>query len=306
MDFLLHNIVADMRGPQFLALYGSFIVLVWVFGHLSIARSEKSTEPAPTLPAAPDPFELAWLRDGERGVLHLAIFSLVQLELLLPVEGLAKFFQRNPQPNPDVQLNGVQRLLLNEAFPEPRNLDSVFRDFEPRLADHCAGYAHRAQAQELLTSAETQALRVRAATYACAAILLAGGYKLAIAFSRGRTNVVFLIVFCVIGLVVTRILCRKQRLSRRGRDYLKQVTSSLEFMKGRTGEDPSMAPLLVAVFGLGILYGTPLGDLLRVPSADAGASSGGDTSSSDSGSSDSGGGGDGGSGCGGCGGGGGD
>jgi uncharacterized protein (TIGR04222 family) len=308
MEWLDHNFIADMYGPSFLLFYGVFIAVVWIACARRSTSIERSAEPLPMLPAKPDPYELAWLRDGERGVTQLAAFRLVQEGLLIPAEQGKSALMRNPEAPQSQELNQIERLLLNEAFVSPRESSKVLREFAPRIASLCSEYERKALAAELLASPEQAALRSRLSFLGSASILALGGYKLLIAISRGKQNVVFLIVFAAIGVVVTRLLCRKRRLNARGKEYLKRVSSSLEFMKGRLEEDPSMAPLVVGVFGLAVLYGTTWGEAMALRPGDYGASS--DSMSSDSGGGDSGGdsgGGDGGgSGCGGCGGGGGD
>jgi hypothetical protein len=146
------------------------------------------------------------------------------------------------------------------------------------------------------------------------AILALGGYKFAAAIYHGRTNLSFLIVLAIAGVVIALIAGRLPRVTKLGNAYLER----LKLAFGPAGGHPAVAapnsrgaagvdPLLLAVgvFGTAALAGTAYSyynDAFRKSENAAGCGSGCGTcsssscSSGDSGSSCGGG-------CGGCGGG---
>lgn len=310
MDFFLHNFIADMYGPSFLIFYGIVIAVIWVFCSMRSPRTRRSDVPSLPLPANPDPYETAWLRDAERGVLQLAMFRLVQEGLLARTASGGQVLERVEHAKSALRLNAIERLLLDEAFVTPQRSTKVMLKYAKRIGDLCGEYERKALTAELVTPKERVLLSQRLAFWGVTIILGLGLYKLGIAVSRGRFNVVFLIVMALIGVVVTRILCRAPRLTRRGKEYLEGLRSTFFSERDQAEQNPSLAPLLIGVFGLSVLLGTPWADVLAVRPGDL-ASSGGDSSTFDSssdssGGGDSGGGDSGGGGCGGCGGGGGD
>ena len=76
MDWLRHNFIADMSGPQFLLLYAGIILSVLVLCRERLRLSDPSTAlPAPTMPPQPDPYAIAYLRGGTSEVVRLITFS---------------------------------------------------------------------------------------------------------------------------------------------------------------------------------------------------------------------------------------
>ena len=71
MEWLTNNTVANMRGPDFLFLYGAMIVVTLIVGWRLI-RSADTTgqELAFPLPSEPAPYEVAYLRGGGAEVIR--------------------------------------------------------------------------------------------------------------------------------------------------------------------------------------------------------------------------------------------
>ena len=79
MSVLLHNYIADMPGPNFLFFYASVIIVVCVFYGILFSRGLTfNTQPLPVVPAQPDVYELAYLRDGEAEVVRAVVFDTVR------------------------------------------------------------------------------------------------------------------------------------------------------------------------------------------------------------------------------------
>ena len=103
-------------------------------------------------------------------------------------------------------------------------------------------------------------------------IVLLGGYKFAVALSTGHTNVAFLVISAIIGVILAIWVSGTNRLSRRGRDYLKELQARMRGGKNPAGTDlgiesPNLT-FLVAIFGFGALQGTayaPFSNVLAPP-----------------------------------------
>ena len=87
MNWLLHNVVADLYGPYFLLFYGTVIVVLIVACFRSIRAVDRTRDlEPPEIPAKLDPYEVAYLRGGENEVTRVAIASMIQRGLLRIVE----------------------------------------------------------------------------------------------------------------------------------------------------------------------------------------------------------------------------
>ena len=82
-------------------------------------------------------------------------------------------------------------------------------------------------------------------------------YRLAVALSRGYTNVAFLIVLTVASVIALFVVASPRRLTDLGRRYLRKLQNALSMLKRRAPAPASNEFLLaVAVHGIGILKGT--------------------------------------------------
>ena len=87
MNWLLHNVVADMYGPYFLVFYATVIGVVIVACYRSVRAVDRTLDLGlPEIPAKLDPYEIAYLRGGENEVTRVAIASLIQRGLLQIIE----------------------------------------------------------------------------------------------------------------------------------------------------------------------------------------------------------------------------
>ena len=344
MDWLLHNPIADMYGPYFLLFYAVVVALVLASAWLLMrAQDWTGRMPLPPVPAEPDPYEIAYLRGGEMEVAETAIFSLMQRGYLQATERPdGTSFERTPEAAQAERLPQLERRVL-EWFSTPRRRGEIFEPLGLRyeVRGGCVQYEQKLRREHLLTPQHME--KISRLVWLSGAFVIAGlgGYKLIIALSRGRFNVVFLIIMCLVALALLRAVSRlpKSRLSRRGRQYLDRLQMAFAQLRDRYRQPPQLTEtqparfansfdptlMLVGAFGVASLAGTPYEDYSRKlygaqsstgagggwgttsTSADGGSScsSSDSSSSSDSGGGDSGGGsscGGGGCGGGGCGG----
>src|SRR5215813_7473739 len=86
MSWFLHNAVADLYGPYFLAFYTIVIGVVILTCRRSVRAVDRTDEEEPKIPAKIDPYEVAYLRGGKNEVTRVAIASLIQRGILQIVE----------------------------------------------------------------------------------------------------------------------------------------------------------------------------------------------------------------------------
>lgn len=343
MDWLWQNPVAEMYGPPFLLFYAGVSAATVVACRFAVRRLDWTGRmPPPPVPAAPDPYEIAYMRGGENEVTRAGVFALIKRGLLdFSRDGTKFLVQRTAAAPPREHLSKIERCVY-DWFDRPRDSREVFQrgGLADKLKGLCAGYEQALRRDHMLTPPDVASRVALARLSGVAVIAGLGAYKLAAALAHGRTNVGFLVVMGVVAVLVLFAATRAPRISRRGREHLERLRIAFDRLKdggvnsntsGRTadyadatrellrkdGEAPAVAravdPTLVAlgVFGVAALASTDYQDYKAAfgrASADTGG--GGSSCGSSCGSSDSssGGGGDGGGGgcgggCGGCGGG---
>jgi uncharacterized protein (TIGR04222 family) len=318
MDWLLENSLANMYGPTFLLLYACVIAITLFVCWLRVQPDSTSYRALPPLPQQPDPYEIAYLRGGENEVLRLAIFSLLQRGYLQmdAAASLGTSRQRLSQTDaapPASALSPLERQVM-AAFSTPREAKDLFQSTLPdRIAAHCAGYAQKLQVERLLLSPEENARRWQTGRLGALVIVGLGGYKLFAALTKGHHNVGFLLLMGLFALIFLAALCRSERLSPQGKEYLarlQQAFGRLKMMPLAPAAEGAAsggqeALLLVSVFGVGALAGSvyaPFAQIFHRASVSGGTGGGCGSScgSSCSGGSSCGGSGCGGGGCGGC------
>ena len=284
----------DLRGPDFLAFYA--IVSLCVLLLLWILRAIFEGGQAPRLETT-DPYQIAYLRGGANEALRVATVMLLDRHLLA-AETLDGVIVARAKPQ-DVR-RPIEKELLRH-FAQPHAPQSIFGD--PALVQVCEPYQRRLTELGLLpTAADT----LRRCFLLLGVVVVLGGLSVAkinVALSRGRTNILFLIVLTIVALVVA-LKIALPRATERGRTVLADLRRLFERLRDRAatvrpGGASAEAALLASVFGLGVLpaehfsYATALFPKAKRSSGSCGSSCG----------SSCGGGGCGG-GCGGCGGGG--
>ena len=284
-----------MSGPAFLVIYVCLAIAVNVWLRYD-QRQREAAQPARFMEIAQDPYQVAYLRDGAREAVHLAVFSLLDRGLLEETGGSvrrarsdAESFARRPIEK------GI--LLCSSGKTEVSTLETNLS-----VMAACLTYERELQRQQLLADSHTFAQRRYPFAAAIALLIGVAVARALYAAGHGRHNIGFLLVFALIGGIALVVAWRRRRtgLGDAALDRLKVLFAKLkrrtsELVPGGQNND---AVLSAALFGMAILPTDSFPYLERVfpkPKSSSDSSSSGDSGSSDSGGGCGGG-------CGGCGG----
>ncbi|HKH47357.1 MAG TPA: TIGR04222 domain-containing membrane protein [Thermoanaerobaculia bacterium] len=305
----------DLTGPEFLGFYLPYglciLALAWLVRALlyrSMSSPPDERRTPGTYPLEDDAYAIAFLRGGAPEAVRTVLGRLVGAEMLRVKDNQVRALG-DPQSQA-AQLEPIESTAWS-AFTPGVSYRAVEAEqgVSGAISTHLREIEEELARQGLLpTHAWRSAFRALSAL-AGLAVLGLGLAKLLVAFSRGKSNVGFLILLLIgFGIAVIRLLPvpRQTRAGRRYLDWLQESHRGLfqMFTSGRRGGAGEMA-LAAGIYGLAAVPDLiPLGAAfqpVRPVRGDSGSSSCGSGGSSCS-SGSSCGGGCGGGGCGGCGG----
>jgi uncharacterized protein (TIGR04222 family) len=284
----------DLRGPEFLLFYLGLSAATLVA--LVVVRQIRESSRAVPQPKLSDPYAIAYLRGGGEAAVESAVVSLVDRRILdVAADGLKS---RSGLDLP--RFDHLERAILKEATSAVAAGSLLKKNFEPLKR-----YEQLLSSLGLMPDEAERSARVRDTMVAAMLLGAVAGIKIVVALSRGRSNILFLIILAVAALIGV-IKLGNPRLTRKGKAVLQDLQTLFSGLRSRAdslaeGRAAAELALLAALFGAVSL---PLGafpmreKLFPLPAAN---SDGGSSSSGGCGSSSCGGGGCGGGGCGGCG-----
>jgi uncharacterized protein (TIGR04222 family) len=281
----------DLRGPEFLAFYFCFSLVV-IFA-IAIFRRRAESGAAPKIDLG-DPYLVAYLRGGENEVLRVAVVSLVDRGLLIMTD---QRLRRADHAAGNTVKHPIEYEVLRK-FGAPGEAASIFKD--ERLKSATEPYRSKLELAGLLPDRTVRQARWLRLLIAMAALGIVGAIKIQIGLYLGRP-VGFLVAMMVVAIIIAAI-ASFPRLTARGKAMLADIRNIYSGLKTRVnsinpGSSPAELAMFAAVFGVGALAATPHGYAQTLfPQATSSSSCGSSCGSSD------GGGGCGGGGCGGCGG----
>jgi uncharacterized protein (TIGR04222 family) len=306
----------DLRGPEFLLFYFVFSAAVLAILLLLLRRDERRDAGKPPID---DPYLIATLRGGETEALRVAALSLIDRGLLiLKSSGMSSIFTAGTENRLEVKdpaaIDTVKRPIekrILEAFKAAQPIHTTMDSLVGCSA--CLDYTLNLEKFGLLPGPEIRDIRQRRLWIAIAILLGVAGLKILIALSRGRTNVIFLIVLASLASYVALRIGNPFRTAH-GEEFLDDVKSLFANLRLRAdslrpGGATSDLVWLASAFGLSavssILFPHVSALLPRRPQREPGSGGWGSSSSwgslSSCGGGGCGGGGCGGGGCGGCG-----
>jgi len=275
MEFWRDNFVGNMYGPTFLAFYAVVIVVVIAVGRWKVWSADRTLEEHVDDPPEPiDPVDIALLRGDINEVLRLTVVDLVQRGYLRISEGRFLSMRTGEKivqalTPPDIRhLTSLQRSVFS-FFRAPKNAGEIFldRDLKEWHRARCIESESRLSDFRLLTPEEIKQRGKQIALFAALIIGALGGYKLLVALSKGKTNVAFLIIMGIAGIVAAGFICQAPRVSRRGRNYIERLQTRYGRLKNSitgltSAVDDSALVYAVAIYGISALEDTPYQNLV--------------------------------------------
>jgi len=307
VNILWNNPIANLTGPEFLALFGIVIIAAIVWAIVQRRKADPTRDEAtPPVPTEFDPHELAYLRGGLPELTRLMVLDLVARGYLWQSTNQAfgsetPVIKQAPHAPQLTHLDGPERSIyqfLLSGLPAA----NIVRDLPGLIPMTKLGeqYQQELEQRDLLTSGRTRRQLLRALLPVVAVAIKKELYQLFVAFGRDLSNAGFLIVMMAIGVMVLLGVGQARRVTNLGKRYLDRLQGALGLLRERiallaAGRANDHLLLAVSVFGIAALQNTAYAFYPQM-FARAAESSGGCGSSCGSGC----GGGDGG--CGGCGG----
>ncbi|HET6175495.1 MAG TPA: TIGR04222 domain-containing membrane protein [Candidatus Sulfotelmatobacter sp.] len=238
----------DLRGPEFLFFY----VLLSGAVILAVIWLREWMESGPTPPVhLEDPYFFAYLRGGMNEVFRAAIVVLLDRGWLI-AEGDMVHRRDDVEPNPEQP--SIEQEVLS-FFYTPRPAYEALKSSP--LGTAASTYEQQTVELDLMPNQLVKGKRQILCGIAACALLGVSLTKIAIALSRGRTNLLFLIILTV---VVQWILVQVAvpGPTAKGRALLRDIQSLFSDLKGRRpflrpGAGTKEIAWLVGVFGLGSL-----------------------------------------------------
>ena len=244
----------DLTGPDFLVFYAILAVATIV----AIAAARWWTESAPedrvirmAKEIGQDPYQIAFLRGGRAESLRVAIVSLIDRGLLkasgkklVAIDAEAAKKARRP----------LEKAILGR-FATPRTATTVYDD--PIILAEAQQVGRPLEDNKLLPGASMKAARYARLLLAVAILWVVAGAKIYVALSRGRHNIIFLILMAAIAAVVLVKLVRRPRtvLGDAVCKHIGKLFSGLQLRRNKIAAHDAGGELtfLAAAFGMAAL-----------------------------------------------------
>jgi uncharacterized protein (TIGR04222 family) len=263
-EFLLNNPLADLSGFTFWLLFLGLVVALVIIGRLGL-RSLDETASLPQIPTPvhPEPYELAYLRGGQAGLIDTVMFNLIDQGYLHFNNQSAEATVRQATHPPAWQrLLPLERLVFDHLARPIRPADLLQQpDLAAQLRPYFARYDQILLKKEMLTSSSMRWQAWTNLVNLILVIILFAGYKGYVALQKTNVSLFMITVFSLIGIAAVVYWGRLPRLSERGRIYLAQLQRAFSELKTRPDLTPSpqaqgRLTLALGLFGWPALAGT--------------------------------------------------
>lgn len=245
----------DLRGPPFLAFYLALSVIGIIVLYLvqrAVIFGEQRRASADARKHLRDPYLVAFLRAGARGVIHTMVFSLHQRKLLTDAgENLVATGSRDSLKAVTHPLELALLMFLSKA----QTMAQIIED--ARIKAAIERYAEPLRESGLLADDEELARR-RPAFFVVAGVLAGLSLiKVVVAIQRGHFNIIFLALLTIFALASCYAVFRSSKTNA-GRQALSDQQSLFARLKLRVSRMAAQgatneAVLVAATFGLDAL-----------------------------------------------------
>lgn len=298
----MFELIRQIPGPVFLGVFAAFSLLCIVLMR-SLTDADGFCGHASVEESGLDPVAVAVLQGGVNSVIRSRVFSLMNQGLVVIEEQKKKMRVRASGAASPRELSALDREVL--AFlSTARSPVELFKDmdFRARIDALLTGVKADLERRHLLRGEAQQTRAIRIALFFGALIAALGGLKLYLGVTHGKP-IAFLVILLLVSEAFLFFIFRNgKRLTRLGRDYLKNLRERFKWTRKRQALPQGIDPaFLVVLYGAGHLSVSSLYPQYSEAfkrNASSGSGCSGGCGGSSSGSSDGGCGG----GCGGCGG----
>jgi uncharacterized protein (TIGR04222 family) len=274
---ILHNPITNMSDSTFFLFYTLFIsataiVCTWMYRVSDRTR----TLPSPLIPAQPDAYLIAYLRNGEKELAHAIVFNLTQHGML---EINSRNIAQSSSPPPDGALSPIERYVFDWCS-QGRRAEEVFQpssSLVKGIKPFCDGYQKRLASEQMLASPEQRRRSWLILLLSVAIVLALGSYKWLVVVDHPN---IFLLALMLILVGILLGVCHVRRVSVRGSTHLKQLQLAFGSVKTqiKTANTPNTDPsylLAMSLFGVATLAGTQYGHFQVLYSSAMSSNSGG-------------------------------
>ena len=249
MDILINNPISQMYGPYFLVFYGVVIVVTGI--GCKVILQGNGLDSRGKIPEKLDPYEIAYLRDGEKAVAKVVCLELMQKGFVRVKD---KRIERSPQLYNVSSLKPIEKTFF-DWLKHSRVASDVKYNFElkKKLSEHCETYKHSLESSGYFNSELKSYLLGGAGAFI---ILGLGSYKLISALSRGHHNVMFLIFMAIAATIWISYISSPlySRITKKGKQYLNKLKETFSGLTGKLETAPTEpdynSSLLVSIFDL--------------------------------------------------------
>jgi uncharacterized protein (TIGR04222 family) len=255
MDWLTHNPIADLPGPQFLLIYGATAVAVIAAAYGVIRLLDRTDwRKPPRVPGTFDPYEMAYLWGGTNAVIRTVLYAVYRRGLVLapPVSWF-----RGSRIVAKADVSGRTLTTLEErvlkAIRWPVVPSRLFRDkaLARDVERLCKPFRNNLRSERLLRSCAVR-VAIGLVPFVATAILVSlAVYKAVLAAPKGRPDVLLIFISAVALVILWNLVgpVARMRVSRRGHAYLQRTQEAYQ-------HSDMSGVAMVGLFGMGMLSGT--------------------------------------------------
>jgi uncharacterized protein (TIGR04222 family) len=258
---IFENPLARMYGPHFLILYISLylLILVVVWFLLPIMTSGTKLNEIPKIPNRPDPYELAYLRGGEKEVALLSIYSLINKNFIRLLTNNERSKMAIVIRDKDVNYGLLEQSekIIYEAIPIEKDIVELIENkiLMNEIKDAMYELKLRLVADGILC-AEKEKNKFKYLKWFLIALLISfGAYKLFAAYAHGHKNVVLIFATAMIGSMFINGININEMLTKKGKTLINSIKNIFESISGNSLFDQPlyMQQLLISLYGFKLL-----------------------------------------------------
>jgi uncharacterized protein (TIGR04222 family) len=251
MDMLI-----QLPGPIFLVYFTLLATFSIIIGWLWVKTDGSIHHPLPDMTRL-DPFEIAALRDGCRGVIQIALFNLWNNNLItLTGKGNASQIRRVNSSSHQPE-NEIEEVLYQFASIKRRPADFFLDPSVLYRIDKQIKNINFTLEKLHLKRTYSQLTRSWLALWITLVIILClGGIKLYFEIISGDSVEFLMITIALLVIIILNVLTPSQQ-SQLGQLYLKKLAHHFSWLKAENNNDVNSS-LRVAIFGIQALASSPL------------------------------------------------